>query len=66
MNERIKELAKEAGAETWSRPPFRAVTGMAFTDEALQKFVELLIEDQSETINKQARKMLSKHFGVKK
>jgi hypothetical protein len=45
MNERIKELAKKAGAETWSRPPFRAVTGVAFTDEALQKFAELIAKE---------------------
>jgi hypothetical protein len=66
MNERIKELAKQAGAETWSQPPLRAVTGLAFTDEALQKFAELLIEDQRETINKQAHNMIKKHFGVGK
>ena len=36
MNERIRQLADEAGAETWSRAPMRAVTGLAFTDENLK------------------------------
>jgi len=45
MNERIRELAEEAGAETWSRPPMRAVTGLAFTDENLEKFAELIVRE---------------------
>ena len=45
MNERIRELAEEAGAETWSRPPMRAVTGLAFTDENLEKFAELIVKE---------------------
>ena len=45
MNERIKKLAEQAGAETWSRAPMRAVTGLAFTNENLQKFAELIINE---------------------
>jgi len=45
MNERIRELAEQAGAETWSRAPMRAVTGLAFTDENLEKFAELIVRD---------------------
>ena len=45
MNERIKELAEQAGAETWSRAPMRAVTGLAFTDENLKKFAELIVRE---------------------
>ena len=45
MNERIKQLAEQAGAETWSRAPMRAVTGLAFTNENLQKFAELIINE---------------------
>ena len=48
MNERIRELAEQAGAETWSRAPMRAVTGLAFTDENLEKFVELIAEQKQE------------------
>jgi hypothetical protein len=43
MNSRIKQLAEQAGAETWSRAPMRAVTGLAFTDENLEKFAELIV-----------------------
>ena len=43
MNERIKQLAEQAGAETWSRAPMRAVTGLAFTDENLEKFAQLMV-----------------------
>ena len=45
MNERIRQLADEAGAETWSRAPMRAVTGLAFTDENLKKFAELIVAE---------------------
>ena len=45
MNERIKQLAEQAGAETWSRAPMRAVTGLAFTDENLKKFAELIVRE---------------------
>jgi len=45
MNERIRELAEQAGAETWSRAPMRAVTGLAFTDENLEKFAELIVRE---------------------
>jgi hypothetical protein len=45
MNEKIKQLAEQAGAETWSRAPMRAVTGLAFTDENLEKFAELIVRE---------------------
>jgi hypothetical protein len=45
MNKRIQELAEQAGAETWSRAPMRAVTGLAFTDENLEKFAEFIVRE---------------------
>ena len=45
MNKRIRQLAEQAGAETWSRAPMRAVTGLAFTDENLEKFAELIVRE---------------------
>jgi len=44
MNERIKQLAVQAGAETWSRAP-GWVTGLAFTDKNLEKFAELMTNE---------------------
>ena len=52
MNERIKELAEQAGAETWSRAPMRAVTGLAFTDENLEKFAELIRAEHTQSVIK--------------
>jgi len=52
MNERIRELAEQAGAETWSRAPMRAVTGLAFTDENLEKFAELIRADHTQSVIK--------------
>ena len=57
MNKRILELAEEAGAETWSRSPMRAVTGLAFTDENLEKFAELIIQECIDLVNKEQRNM---------
>jgi hypothetical protein len=73
MNERIRELAEEAGAETFSRPPMRAVTGLAFTDENLEKFAELIIKEvlavQEQLIAEghnawHVNKPTREHFGV--
>jgi hypothetical protein len=52
MNERIRQLAEQAGAETWSRAPMRAVTGLAFTDENLEKFAELIRADHTQSVIK--------------
>jgi hypothetical protein len=52
MNERIRQLAEQAGAETWSRAPMRAVTGLAFTDENLEKFAELIRADHTQSVVK--------------
>ena len=52
MNERVRELAEQAGAETWSRAPMRAVTGLAFTDENLEKFAELIRADHTQSVIK--------------
>ena len=67
MNERIKELAEKAGAETWSRAPMRAVTGLAFTDENLKKFAELIVKECIDTAFHRGHpdlEFLLKHFGV--
>jgi hypothetical protein len=50
MNERIRKLAEQAGAETWSRAPMRAVTGLAFTDENLEKFAELIRAEHTQSV----------------
>jgi wyosine [tRNA(Phe)-imidazoG37] synthetase (radical SAM superfamily) len=52
MNERLKQLAEQAGAETWSRAPMRAVTGLAFTDENLEKFAELIRAEHTQSVIK--------------
>jgi len=70
MNERIKELAEQAGAETWSRAPMRAVTGLAFTDENLAKFAELIVQkcadigEQYADGNYEVRNQILSHFGL--
>ena len=68
MNERIKELAEKAGAETWSRAPMRAVTGLAFTDENLKKFAELIVRECADIADKaepyKANDLIKEHFGV--
>ena len=66
--DRIQQLALQAGAETWSRAPMRAVTGLAFTDENLEKFAELIVRECAE-IAKTAEPwrsddLILKHFGL--
>ena len=79
MNKLIKLLAGQAGAETWSRAPMRAVTGLAFTDENLEKFAELIVRECADhcdllldhKINSEwsrgthdCSRAIKKHFGV--
>jgi len=69
MNERIRQLALQAGAETWSRAPMRAVTGLAFTDENLEKFAELMVQDcirilHSNGYDDAAKCLQDIHFGI--
>jgi len=71
MNERIRELAEQAGAETWSRAPMRAVTGLAFTDENLEKFAELIVKEVFDCISNEGfevydpvTRKVKKHLGV--
>jgi hypothetical protein len=76
MNERIRELAEHAEAETWSRAPMRAVTGLAFTNENLEKFAELIVRECADVLLKWkgepfpfdedlAASLIKEHFGVK-
>jgi hypothetical protein len=67
MNERIRQLAEQAGAETWSRAPMRAVTGLAFTDENLEKFAELIVRECAEIALREDHdpyECILKHFGI--
>jgi hypothetical protein len=64
MNEKIKKLAEQAGAETWSRAPMRAVTGLAFTDENLEKFAELIVRECADVAGRDVGHFVLKHFGV--
>jgi hypothetical protein len=72
MNERILKLAEQAGAETWSRAPMRAVTGLAFTDENLEKFAELIVEECTTVIDRtlfqnigwNTSRAVRRHFGI--
>lgn len=43
MNERLRELAKEAGAG--KHGAMRFATGYVFSDEELEKFVELIVRE---------------------
>lgn len=45
MNDKLIEFAKQADGETWSRPPMREVTGLAFSDENLLKLYDLIVKE---------------------
>ena len=71
MNERIRQLAEQAGAETWSRAPMRAVTGLAFTDDNLEKFAQLIVRECAQVADQHTHdgdwdiaKLIKRHFGV--
>lgn len=55
----LKELAIECGGESWSRPPMRAITGVAFTEKALQAFAEK-IASAAYALVKESNKRLAK------
>ena len=50
MNEKTRKLAEQSGAVPWSQPPMRAVTGVAFTYDALEKFVESIKQDHTRKV----------------
>jgi hypothetical protein len=50
MNEQTRNLAEQAGATPWSQPPMRAVTGVAFTYDALEKFAELVEKNNTQRV----------------
>ena len=72
MNERIRELAEQAGAKSFSEPPMRAVTGYSMSFEQMEKFAELIIQECIELSKQELafnafERMLNKykeHFGV--
>jgi len=66
MNQRIKELAEQAGAETWSRAPMRAVTGVAFTDENLEKFAELIRAEHTQSVIQLCAKTINDNLNAEK
>ena len=66
MNERIRQLAEQAGAETWSRAPMRAVTGLAFTDENLEKFAELIREEHTRSVITLCAKTINDNLNAEK
>ena len=66
MNERIRELAEQAGAETWSRAPMRAVTGLAFTDENLEKFAKLIREEHTRSVITLCAKTINDNLNAEK
>ena len=65
MNERITQLAEQAGAETWSRAPMRAVTGLAFTDENLEKFADMIVRECMRQVEEQYKPVLEDEIMMK-
>ncbi len=55
----LEELAMECGAESWTRSPMRAITGVAFTESALQTFAEK-IASGAYALVKESNKRLAK------
>jgi wyosine [tRNA(Phe)-imidazoG37] synthetase (radical SAM superfamily) len=66
LNERIRQLAEQAGAETWSRAPMRAVTGLAFTDENLEKFAELIRAEHTQSVIKLCANTINDNLNAEK
>lgn len=64
MNERIKELAEEAGAEFWQRLENDVVKENAYITfdppESLEKFVMLVIQDYENDLRESRREVKSK------
>jgi hypothetical protein len=65
LNERITQLAEQAGAETWSRAPMRAVTGLAFTDENLEKFADMIVRECMRQVEEQYKPVLEDEIMMK-
>ena len=75
MNERIKELAKQAGAEFWQRLENDVVNPEAYITfdppEGLEQFAELIVQEMLATCEEHPAwtgrmigEQLKQHFGV--
>jgi len=77
MNERIKQLAEQAGAEFWKRLENDVVKENAYITfdppESLEKFVELIVKECAEVADnadatrekwQNIGKFVKEHFGV--
>ena len=71
MNNRIKELAKEAGFVLWGEEiwsPGDAIDWSSGYDEELTKFVELIVNECAGIADKaepyKSNDLIKKHFGI--
>ena len=69
MNERINELAKQAGFSNWVLNPSKET--MSDTPELLEKFAELIIRECASAVNSRDdsdtgfwANIIKQHFGV--
>ena len=72
MNERIKELAKQAGAY-WDHGDWNMPSSVYFSERDLEKFAELIVRECAQFIfvldaepvsHKSAARLLQEHFGI--
>jgi hypothetical protein len=71
MNERIKDLAEQAGFVLWQDEPWRPTDVIDWSsryDDELKKFAELIVRECANFSDKGTRggigELMKKHFGV--
>ena len=66
MNERIRQLAIQAGAtvDKGTHPLTGVVDGLFMKPNGVEKFAELIIRECAQFTDSDIRKFILKHFGV--
>jgi len=65
MNERIRELAEQAGIAVWGDAVYMYHPGNTLDSTVLTKFAELIVRECCDQVRMVDAMEIKKHFGVK-
>ena len=64
MNERIRELAKQAGIAMWGNAVFMYDVKATLDSTVVENFVELIVQKCAEVAGRDVGHLILEHFGI--